>query len=363
MKTLKLLMCLCLCVVLWGCEKTNLELIHEQFTVELGQSVISDVSCYLDMDNLSEKEKRDIQKYAKFSIEDQKNVYNQVGKYLASIEYKQDKVDFYIHVQDTTFPIIHAPAYLYTSLKQPIDYKKVIHVEDQNLQRLVIDDEEVNIDKIGEYPLHIMAYDETGNCVKQDIKVKVASSKPDLPTRIKLDVPYYNQMDVNAPNGCEATALYMALKYKNKVHIDLKAFIQGLPQGETPYLGFAGDPFQNGQHSYDYYTVFPSALVHYATQYQPTYDISGYSVDEIKQELSEDHPVIVWLTSGMNDPIVRHYYFGNVVGNLHIVLLNGYDDNKQIFYVQDPIDHKIKTINYKQFLKIYNEMKLAVSVH
>ena len=62
--------------------------------------------------------------------------------------------------------LIHAPAYLYTSLKQPIDYKKVIHVEDQNLQRLVIDDEEVNIDKIGEYPLHIMAYDETGNCVK-----------------------------------------------------------------------------------------------------------------------------------------------------------------------------------------------------
>ena len=90
-----------------------------------------------------------------------------------------------------------------------------------------------------------------------------------------IDVPYYNQMDVNAPNGCETTALYMALKYKRKVNIELVDFIRRQPSSQSPYFGFSGDPFGLPSQADDYYTIFPTPLIQYAKDYGGLRDISG----------------------------------------------------------------------------------------
>lgn len=361
MKIMKIILCGLLCIgILSGCQKDNLQFINDQLIVELGTPIIQDATCYLAME-LSEEEKKDIQDHAKVIVEGLDDTYGQVGEYDAKITYQGSSHNFKIVVKDTVSPIINGPSILYTSLNQTINYQDHYQITDQLLKDVHFDDRHVQYNQTGEYPLYITASDENHQ-IKKEVIVKVGQQAKSLPNQIKLDVPYYNQLDVNAPNGCEATALYMALQYKKKVDISLKDFISKQPIGETPYLGFAGNPFEKSRHSYDYYTIYPSALAQFGQTYQPCFDISGYSLDDIKRELSEDHPVLVWLTGGLQDARLKNMYYGQVISNLHIVLLTGYDEMKQIFDLLDPFDQTQTEISYQQFEKIYQHMQKAMSV-
>ena len=177
-----------------------------------------------------------------------------------------------------------------------------------------------------------------------------------------IDVPYYNQMDVNAPNGCEATALYMALKYKQKIDIELIDFIKQQPSSQSPYFGFFGDPFGLPSQADDYYTIFPTPLIQYAKDYGGLRDISGSDLADIRDELTNDHPVVAWVTGNLYEPQLKTYYFGQAVKNLHIVLVNGYDMNKEIFYIQDPMNRELKEVSFQDFALAYNAMKFAICV-
>lgn len=361
MKIIKMILCGFICIgLLSGCQKDNLQLINDQLIVELGTPIIKDATSYLAMD-LSDEEKKDIQDNGKVVVEGLSDTYSQVGKYNAKIIYQGRTNDFKIVVKNTVAPIINGPSILYTPLNQIINYQDKYQITDQLLKDVHFDDSQVQYNQVGDYPLYITASDESHQ-IKKEVTVKVGQQAQSLPKQIKLDVPYYNQLDVNAPNGCEATSLYMALQYKKKIDIGLKDFISKQPIGETPYLGFAGNPFERSQHSYEYYTIFPSAFARFGQTYQPCFDISGYSVDDIKRELSEDHPILVWLTGGLQDAKLKNMYYGKVISNLHIVLLHGYDDAKEIFYVLDPYDKTQTQISYKQFEKIYQHMQKAMSV-
>lgn len=59
---------------------------------------------------------------------------------------------------------------------------------------------------------------------------------------------------------------------------------------------------------------------------------------------------------------MRTYYFGKVTKNIHVVLINGYDDQKQIFFVQDPADKSLKEMSYTQFMEVYQSMNFAIRV-
>ena len=48
--------------------------------------------------------------------------------------------------------------------------------------------------------------------------------------------------------------------------------------------------------------------------------------------------------------------------NLHIVLVNGYDMNKEIFYIQDPMNRELKEVSFQEFALAYNTMKFAICV-
>lgn len=72
--------------------------------------------------------------------------------------------------------------------------------------------------------------------------------KPSTPTsQVLLHVPYFNQYSVNAEMGCEATSLYIALRYKGYAsQYTLKEFIEQMPlsKDNNPYNVFSGNPFK-----------------------------------------------------------------------------------------------------------------------
>lgn len=323
-----------------GCQKKNhLLLKQDVFTIELGNPIQKEASYYLDKE-VMEEEKDNIFNEAVFSVDTCEDdfiykyglVYEKEGTYQASIQYKEQTLDFEIVIKDTRAPVILGNN---EDELEVFDYNDVYDYD--------IDGDVVSVSDIAGH--------QSSKLIHQEIKES-----------IQLDVPYYNQNDVNSPNGCETTSLYMALKYENQIDSDLASFIKNEPYDVNPYYGFSGDPFGICQKTDDYYTIFPTPLVTYGSQYASCQDISGSSLTDIKAYLSQDCPVLVWVTGRFQEPIMKTFYFGEVTGNLHIVLLTGYDEEKKVFYINDPAIKDLTEVSYQQFEQVYNSMKFAVAV-
>ena len=78
--------------------------------------------------------------------------------------------------------------------------------------------------------------------------------------------------------------------------------------------------------------------------------------------MTNDHPVVAWVTGNLYEPQLKTYYFGQAVKNLHIVLVNGYDMNKEIFYIQGWNRRELKEVSFQDFALAYNAMKFAICV-
>lgn len=373
MRITKLVLCFTLLgTLLVSCgNKKLLTLKQDVFEVELGNSITKDPLCYLELDDLNENEIKQIQEKANVSIVDKilledirvQKEYENIGKYKMKIEYLNESVTFEIHITCTQKPIILGPCTINILEGMEIDYNDYYSIYSYAMyQTPVFDSSKVDIEHEGEYPLIIDVEGYAGH-TKRTITVKVQKQKTSaIPHRIVLDVPYYNQLDVNAPNGCEATALYMALDYKNAINVDLESFIETQPRTTTPYTGFSGNPFEKSTKKGDYYTIFPSALIQHASFYKGVRDISHASLEQIIDELANDHPVIVWGTGGFRKPQMVSYFFKEAPANLHIVLLNGYDKDKEIFYVKDPIDKELTEVSFQDFQISYEALEFAISV-
>ena len=323
-----------------GCQTPKLQLKQEDFTIELGNPIQKQVQYYINTENLSEKQIQDILLNAKLTIDSQDKdlihkynlSYEKVGTYHAIITYYKQTLEFDIIVKDTRSPTISGTTF---------DDLKIIDYND--IEEISIEGDRVYVQDV------------VGNEAYKTMNQPFAE-------KVYLDVPYYNQIENNAPNGCETTSLYMALKYMNKIDTDLQSFIKNEPYDKNPYYGFAGNPFQKAQKKDDYYTIFPTPLAQYGSQYTPCFDISYSSLTDIKYYLSQDNPVIVWATGYFKDPCMKTLYFGEVTSNLHIVLICGYDDDQEVFYIKDPAVEDLTEISYEQFDKVYNSMKFAVVV-
>ncbi len=362
MKYIKGLCCLLFISMIYGCKDNQLQLKMNTFHIEVGNPIMKEAKYYLDLENYSDKEIENINKNSQFKINSSSENYESVGNYLATITYEDKTYEFDIIVNDHRAPRIEGPDRIYLEVNEKHDFYKDYNVYDyQKVKSLNIDSSKIDISKKGIYDLYIETSDISNNINKRTTKIYVGI-KPDNPQSYLMDIPYYNQLDANAPNGCETTALYMALKYKDKISINLESFIKEQPYSKTPYEGFSGDPFHYTKRKDDYYTIFPSPLIQYGNKYSTCRDISNSSIETIKYELSEDHPVIVYVTGGLTNPRMTQHYFGHVTSNLHIVLLNGYDNNKKIFYVKDPIDNNITEVSYDQFEKLYQTMNFAIAV-
>lgn len=365
-------LCLSLIILLLsGChnDKKVLKLKYNDFNVCVGNNIMNEPLCYLNLSELSDDEINSIRENAIMTMDkvETLTVHYDEESYICTIKYFDELVDFKIHVVRTLYPTILGPNII--AIKKgdkDFNFHKCFTFNTPYpIFDIDIDTTKINFNKVGDYPATVLISDRGGSKYQEsrDIIVRVQNKVTyQIPQRIVLDIPYYNQLDAGAPNGCEATSLYMALKYKKKIDTDLKTFISSIPKASTPYEGFVGDPFSKATQIDDYFTIFPQALISATYKYAKMRDISGCDIEQMMDELANDHPVIIWGTGGFHEPTMENFYFGRVTRNLHVVLVNGYDKDKKVFYIKDPINKDLSEVSFDEFQTAYNAMKLAMIV-
>ena len=163
-----------------------------------------------------------------------------------------------------------------------------------------------------------------------------------LPTRTVIDVPYISQVyPVAAWVGCEPTSLLMGLKGKGYAQdVTLTQFLDNLPKAETnPAKGFVGSPYQPSETLRT--TIYPAPLAEYGRTYGAnTVDFSGQSVEALQEEVLLGNPVVIYVTLYWKTPYYRNFNIDgttqSLLRNNHAVLVCGYDQSTDQYYIADP---------------------------
>lgn len=145
-----------------------------------------------------------------------------------------------------------------------------------------------------------------------------------LPSSILLDVPWVSQfVPYYTPKGCAGASMTMLLRSKG-INVSLKYVQDNLPM----YPAVAGGQIGNPYSIYGFERVIqPDALTAYAKRWYPyVRNITGYTTDQIKQEVLSGNPVLFIGCSS--------YHHGGPSRN-HCKVITGYRDGK--FRVQDPL--------------------------
>lgn len=187
---------------------------------------------------------------------------------------------------------------------------------------------------------------------------------------ISLNVPYTNQLKpLYVPFGCEGASLLQALQYKGYAKkTSYKKFINNMPKTtRNPYKGFAGSPYYsiNGV----FQSIFPKPLEEYGKKYSKTVkNITGASTKELRQELSNRNPIVVYVTLDFSKPKWTKWNMGaagkkvKMVDNLHVMTLAGYSSKTKRYKVMDPNNKGEYWVNKYEFERAYNALKYAVVV-
>lgn len=131
--------------------------------------------------------------------------------------------------------------------------------------------------------------------------------------------------------GCEASIAVDLAKYYH-VYITEYDFQMALPKSDNPDLGFVGDvnsPW--GQIPPDAYGVHAAPVAKTLTEFGvPTQGGKGYTFEDIKAQLAQSKPVIVWVIGHMeySDPVeyVDKQGVTSIVAPYeHVVMLTGYN--------------------------------------
>ncbi|MFQ6861554.1 MAG: C39 family peptidase [Beduini sp.] len=398
MKKRKIFMSCFVCLLLGGCankeEQPLLKVKQDEFIVEYGEAIDLEAEHYLDLTKLDDKQKDEVLSNSTLSVgmtqqdmttkEDQ--TYTKVGTYSALITYQEESLNFKIEVKDTAAPKIEGPDEVTLNAGETADFNDVFSAVDlSECLPLEFDLDQVDIKHAGDYIMNVTAKDIYENKQSKQVTVHVIkkeeetpppqNNEPSSPTEtpppvetptenkvVKLNVPYYNQMDVGAVMGCEATSLYMGLQYKGYTSVDLKSFISDLPRSADPLSGFSGDPFVLDESVDAYQGIFPTPLAAYGNQYGSCKNISGASVDAIIEEIKNGNPVVAYVSLDFAKPIVKEYSFGSAVDNGHVVLVVGYDLDQNVLFIQDPYRRDLKEVSVDTFKNAYSPLKYAVSI-
>ncbi len=196
-----------------------------------------------------------------------------------------------------------------------------------------------------------------------------------LPKSNVIQVPYLSQIYlVNAWVGCEAASLLMGLHSKGYAkNTDLKTFLDALPKHESnPAKGFVGSPYIADKSKKTRTTIYPSPLVNWAQLYGNVADFSGSSIQELKAELLDGNPVVVYVTLYWEKPFYRDYLIEGtnqrLLSNNHVVLAKGYDSVKKKYFIADPYNKDNPSKEYEYWIdsytfeSLYNERKHAIVV-
>lgn len=207
---------------------------------------------------------------------------------------------------------------------------------------------------------------ESKNNQEKNLNVKSKKAPEPKPVYLlssNLNVPYINQYAAGAPMGCEAASLLQCLHYKGyATNYNLESFLAEMPisPDNNPYNGFAGTPYKVLSDDI-FQSIFPAPLTDWGKQYGNVCNISGASVETLKQELLNNNPVVIYVPIYFQKAKWKDYFHGTTLFNMHVITLSGYDEKTGNYKVTDPIRGNV-WIKKGIFERGYNYLKWAVVV-
>lgn len=129
--------------------------------------------------------------------------------------------------------------------------------------------------------------------------------------------------------SCEYAAASAVTAFWGREVISEDHFIREVPKNPNPHLGFRGNITGTFGGLTDY-GVYAEALVPVLEQHGYGATVFYGGADRLRAELSEGHPIVVWMTSGREErAIYRRTDEGQsfkLVPSEHTVVVYGYDD-------------------------------------
>lgn len=159
----------------------------------------------------------------------------------------------------------------------------------------------------------------------------------------------------------------MALKHKGYLlDMDLPTYATNIPKSNDPHQGFIYDIFSLEPRDVVHW-VAPDALANYGITSSGNGNVintTGYSLDQLDNELSNDNAIVIYLTSNLKKP---KEFIGETPRNMHVLLLSGYNKITGEQIITDPWTKKDGTyewnISKKDLEYIYNTVgKKSVTV-
>ena len=161
---------------------------------------------------------------------------------------------------------------------------------------------------------------------------------------IEMEIVYQNP---ELPTGCESVALTILLKYYGFTDLEKTTIAsEYLVYNDNYVIGYCGDPF-----SYGGAGIYPPGLVKTANNFFDenqsmlnAKDITGSSPQTIYKYVANGTPVVIWNTIHLynNNPSGSYTtYKGTTYHwdyNEHCVVMSGYDFNRNVVIIHDPID-------------------------
>lgn len=134
--------------------------------------------------------------------------------------------------------------------------------------------------------------------------------------------------------GCEASAAVDWANYFGKTIYEFN-FQTELPISDNPDYGYVGDPNTDGWGQIPPYAygVHSDPVAELLRAYDlPAQSEKGYTLEAIREELSQSKPVIVWIIGNMEYSVPVEYVDSQgrkstVAPYEHVVILTGYDQN------------------------------------
>ncbi|MBQ8984808.1 C39 family peptidase [Candidatus Saccharibacteria bacterium] len=168
--------------------------------------------------------------------------------------------------------------------------------------------------------------------------------------------PYYiNQISAGFESGCEAASLLMSMKYKGYGGgISFSSFANNMPKSDTDpnqgfYLSMTSLEPRDEAH-----WIAPAPLASYGVASGGSVaNVSGWSLDQLDNEVKNGNPVIIYLTFGFNNP--KEYSKG-VPRNLHVLVLSGFNSytGEQKFYDPWPVNGNNPSLSKARTEQLYN---------
>lgn len=173
-----------------------------------------------------------------------------------------------------------------------------------------------------------------------------------------LNVPYISQNLSNVFNGCEVASLLMGLQYKGYLRdISLQSYAENVPKSNDPFSGFTYSIFDLEPLIVPHW-IAPAPLALYGRNSSGNLnviDTTGYSLQDLDNQIMEGNPVVIYLTSKFKTP---KPYIEGAPKNIHVMLLTGYNSITKEQIITDPWTHDDGTtrwyISKEKVEKIYN---------